>query len=208
MENENRNMAFDETNTIQMTIPERITLSAGYDGDDNHNDPSPPLSNFDETPLVDADLVMGGMPTPPSVLTIDHSVGENFVGTTTASSDSFASSSPNWHMEGDGADDDENETTLSKYTRLNTTNDFANTHGLSRSVEIVGRESNMEEDTIVLEDQSTVLGVCVELQRRLTELEKNLEYQNRVSNVWRISLLTLTFVYPIVLHYFLSSKRR
>lgn len=51
-------------------------LSAGYDGDDNLENVSQPFANstsFDETPILNPADVMGGMQTPPSVLTIDHS---------------------------------------------------------------------------------------------------------------------------------------
>ena len=76
-DDEGRNMPFDGNNKIQMSVPERITLSAGYDGDD-HGPTHPSLAGFDETPLVDSELVMAGMPTPPSVLTIDHSSASVF----------------------------------------------------------------------------------------------------------------------------------
>merc|ERR1711931_608616 len=203
------------------TIPERITLSAGYDGDDNRdhtNDLRRASTSFDESPLVDPELVMAGMPTPPSVLTIDHS-------------------SSNRHTEGDGAVEDENETSLHKYTRLrgggagHRGNDLTPDHDFddtttsvvhpgfstttaSRSMEIVGRESNMEEDNVAvlehrpLEDAATMQGLCTTLQRRLTDVEKGLEHQSRVANVWRISLLTLTVVYPFLVHYWFAGRRR
>jgi len=232
-------MAFDDSNKVQMTIPERITLSAGYDGDDNRdhsNDLRRASTSFDESPLVDPELVMAGMPTPPSVLTIDHSSANSFNTAPTGSSASFVSSSPNWHTEGDGAVEDENETSLHKYTRLrggggHRGNDLTPDHDFddtttsvvhpgfstttaSRSMEIVGRESNMDEDNVAvldhrpLDDAATMQGLCTTLQRRLTDVEKGLEHQSRVANVWRISLLTLTVVYPFLVHYWFAGRRR
>jgi len=237
MENEGRNMAFDDSNKVQMTIPERITLSAGYDGDENrdHSTRPPPAlgsTSFDETPLVDPELVMAGMPTPPSVLTIDHSSANSYHGGGggAAAGTSFVSSSPNWHTEGDGADDDESETSLHKYTRLrggpgHRGNDLTSDHDFddtttsvvhpgfstttaSRSIEIAGRESNMDEDSVTLDDAATMQRLCTNLQHRLTEVEKGLEHQNRVANVWRISLLTLTVIYPFLVHYWFGGRRR
>jgi len=212
-----RNMAFDDTNKIQMSIPERIVLSAGYDGDDNQTPTSTSSTtttsmSFDETPLVNPDFAMAGMPTPPSVLTIDHDVK--------ATTNNFASSSPLWHTEGDGAVQDENETLLHKYTRLRggggdqtvSRDDFDGVNinnRLSRSVEIVGRESNISDDSFVLaDDASTVHSLFTNIQRRLTGVEKGLEYQNRVSNVCRFSLFTIAFLYPLVLHYLFAARRR
>jgi len=230
MENESRNMAFDDSNKVQMTIPERITLSAGYDGDDNRDHATPALgsANFDETPLVDSELVMAGMPTPPSVLTIDHSSAPSYnmgSGAATGSSSSFVSSSPNWHTEGDGAVEDENETSLHKYTRLRGGNDLTPDHDFdnttasvvhpgfstsaaSRSMEIVGRESNMDDDSVALEDAASMQGLCTNLQHRLTEVEKGLEHQNRVAKVWRICLLTLAFINPFLVHFWFAGRRR
>lgn len=49
-------------------------LSAGYDGDENNDIKNyQEASAFYEPPLVNADKIMGGMHTPPSILTIDHS---------------------------------------------------------------------------------------------------------------------------------------
>lgn len=49
-------------------------LSAGYDGDDNEESTLGFRNTvFDETPIVNPTDVLGGMQTPPSVLTIDHS---------------------------------------------------------------------------------------------------------------------------------------
>ena len=52
-----------------------IVLSAGYDGDDNEQTSKGPFRNgatFDDTPILNPEDVLGGMKTPPSVLTIDH----------------------------------------------------------------------------------------------------------------------------------------
>ena len=50
-------------------------LSAGYDGDDNDEPTNSPFRNgssFEDTPILKPEDVLGGMKTPPSVLTIDH----------------------------------------------------------------------------------------------------------------------------------------
>jgi len=204
MENEGRNMAFDDTSKIQMTIPERIVLSAGYDGDDNQEISQAfcDANSFDETPLVNPDLVMAGMPTPPSVLTIDHSV-----------TNSFTSNSPNWHSEGDGAVEDENETSLHKYARLRGENDnpddFSDSEVVrqSRSIEIAGRESNIAHN-IPFDDPNAMQILFTNMQRRLTILENGLEYQSRVSNVWNCFLCTLTIVSPFIINYLFSTRKR
>ena len=202
-----RNMDF--ANKIQMTVPERITLSAGYDGDDNqdHVIVNPmtssfagDMSTFDETPLVNPDFVMAGMPTPPSVLTIDHSLGNNIV-----------SNSPNWHSEGDGAVADENETSLQKYTRLRGGNvdtsaaSYAATNGDavhgSRSTDAVGCVAGGESN-VPLDDPRAMQAMFTNMQRRLNLLEGQLQYQSRVSNVWNFLLITLVFANPFVYRYF------
>ena len=194
----------DFANKIQMTVPERITLSAGYDGDDNQDHVigqpmttsfAGDMSTFDETPLVNPDLVMAGMPTPPSVLTIDHSLQGSLV-----------SSSPNWHSEGDGAVADENETSLQKYTRLRGSTDtaavYANgdtMHG-ARGADIVGCPGG--ENSVPLDDPRAMQAMFTNMQRRLNLLENQLQYQSRVSNVWNFLLITLVFANPFVYRYF------
>eukprot|EP00794_Sanderia_malayensis_P012315 gene12315-13585_t len=66
--------ANDASRSTGMTVPERIVLSAGYDGDDNEAEVYP-LSKPDiygDQPIVPPDVLMGGMQTPPSTLTIDQ----------------------------------------------------------------------------------------------------------------------------------------
>lgn len=59
---------------IDSLIDWHSVLSAGYDGDENDDIKNyEEVPTFDEPPLVNADKIMGGMHTPPSVLTIDHS---------------------------------------------------------------------------------------------------------------------------------------
>lgn len=47
----------------------------------------------------------------------------------------------------------------------------------------------------------------ISMQRRLTLLENELEYQRRISNVWKYFLLTLSIVNPIIINYFFGKRR-
>jgi len=213
---EERNMVF--TNKIQMTVPERITLSAGYDGDDNqdignHNSAKSSfageVSSFDETPLVNPDLVMAGMPTPPSVLTIDHSLTSSFV-----------ANSPNWHSEGDGAVEDENETSLQKYTRLRGSADTTSTtgamvyangdavHGL-RGSDIAGCSGggDMGVNNIPFDDPHAMQVMLTSMQQRLNLLENEVQSQYRWSSWYRWFLLALTISQPYLYRYLFGRHR-
>ena len=63
----------DKSNEVQIFFA--LVLSAGYDGDDNEEDAVhhqvPDL--FGDQPLQPPDVLMHGMSTPPSTLTIDDS---------------------------------------------------------------------------------------------------------------------------------------
>lgn len=124
------------------------------------------------------------------------------------------SNSPNWHTEGDGAVEDENESSLHKYTRLR--GESENPDDLSgggemirqpRSIEIAGRESGSIH-AIPFDDPQAMQHLFTHMQRRLTILENGLEYQNRVNNVWKYFLLTLTVLNPFLINYFLFNRRR
>lgn len=201
-----RNVSFGDGGKMNMSIPERIVLSAGYDGDDNKDIGPPPFNDsttFDETPILNPDDVMGGMQTPPSILTIDHSA------------DLFKNNSPNWHTEGDGADDDENQSSFQKYSRQmrddldnldNQDNDFTGFIAQERSVVIAGQETDYPQH-IPFDDPRAMQKWYTSTQRRMTLLENELEYQNRVSNVWKYFLLTLSVINPFVINYFFFKRR-
>ncbi|XP_066929712.1 uncharacterized protein [Clytia hemisphaerica] len=208
MEGENsqmddRSMMFSKDGkSSEMTIPERIVLSAGYDGDD-HNEPSRSpfrngAPNFDDTPIVNPEDVLGGMKTPPSVLTIDH--GPNTFGT------------PNWHTEGDGADDSESDKKNYKYkfNRAPTDDqddDFSyGSVPAERSVVIAGQEDYLHHH-VPFDDPRAMQQWYTSMQRRLTILENEQDYQNRLSNVWKYFLLTLTVVNPFIINYFFFKRR-
>jgi len=202
MDEEHRNMMnYGDGGKMSMNIPERIVLSAGYDGDDNKEDSRSFRDNsLDETPLVNPDQVMAGMHTPPSILTIDHNTN------------SFNNDSPNWHTEGDGADEDNSLSSLQKYTQMkedaeNSQEDYSSFVS-PRSMIIAGQETQPYPGNIPFDDPRAMQKWYTSMQRRLTVLENELEYQNRVSNVWKYFLLTLSIVNPFVINYFLFSRRR
>merc|ERR1712080_163460 len=124
---------------------------------------------------------MGGMQAPPSILTIDHSASNN------------------WHSEGDGAVEGENDNP----------DDFSDSEviGQSRSIEIAGRESSIAH-SIPFDDPHAMQILYTSMERKLTSLENGLEYQNRVSNWWRYLLLSLTILNPFIITYLLSNRRR
>lgn len=203
MDNEDRNIQFGNNDSIKMSIPERIVLSAGYDGDDNLENVSQPFANstsFDDTPILNPADVMGGMQTPPSVLTIDHSA------------DVYKGNSPNRHTEGDGADDEEGQSSFQKYSRQfmddqeQQDDDFTVVVPSERSVVIAGEESGYTYH-IPFDDPQAMQRWYTSMQRRLTLLENELDYQHRVSNVWKYLLLTLTVVNPFIINYFFFKRR-
>lgn len=118
--------------------------------------------------------------------------------------------SPNWHTEGDGADDDENQNSHYRYTRMDDDQDDDFTTGsvrAERSIVIAGQEDFLNHH-IPFDDPRAMQQWYSSMQRRLTILENEQEYQNRLSNVWKYFLLTLAIVNPIIINYFFSSRRR
>ncbi|XP_065652048.1 uncharacterized protein LOC124818087 [Hydra vulgaris] len=191
---EPRNM-FDGTNKM-MSIPERIVLSAGYDGNDNEDEARSKYTiTFDEPPIINPDEVMAGMHSPPSVLTIDHSSGI------------YKRNSPNWHQEGDGADVNDSESSLFQSTqdKFDPEDDYSSIVSPKRSVMIAGQEDYYGNS---FEDMQTMQQYYASMQRRLGILENELEYQNRLSNVWKYLLLTLTIINPIIINYLFFNRRR
>lgn len=182
------NMVFGKDGKAEMSIPERIVLSAGYDGDDNQETAAfRGPSDFDDAPLVKPEDVLGGMQTPPSVLTIDHGT-------------------PNWHTEGDGADDEDTQATH-KYKFYSAPVDDQDDDFVpgERSVVIAGQEDYFNQH-VPFDNPRAMQQWYTSMQRRLTILENEQDYQNRLSNVWKYLLLTLTIINPIVINYFF--KRR
>jgi len=208
-------MAFGEgpkAAVTNMTVPERIVLSAGYDGDENRD--SEPRRRFrdstafDETPIVIPEDVMGGMQTPPSILTIDHSANL------------FQTTSPNRHSEGDGADKESMMTNMHKYTRLqpkpndeeeDEEGDISTESSLAvtpkRSVVVVGQENHYYSH-IPFDDPRAMQQWYGRMQRRLTILENQLERQQGQSAFWNYALLAMTIINPIVINYLFFSRRR
>ena len=58
------------------------------------------------------------------------------------------------------------------------------------------------------DDMQTMQQYYASMQRRLGILENELEYQNRLSNVWKYLLLTLTIINPIIINYLFFNRRR
>lgn len=75
-----------------------------------------------------------------------------------------------------------------------------------RSVVIAGEESGYTYH-IPFDDPQAMQRWYTSMQRRLTLLENELDYQHRVSNVWKYLLLTLTVVNPFIINYFFFKRR-
>ena len=76
-----------------------------------------------------------------------------------------------------------------------------------RPVVIAGEENHYRNSTIPFDDQWAMQKWYISMQRRLTLLENELEYQRRISNVWKYFLLTLSIVNPIIINYFFGKRR-
>ena len=120
-------------------------------------------------------------------------------------------SPPNWHTEGDGADDNDNQN-KSKYRFDHTaTDDLDDDFNYSnvppeRSVVIAGQEDYFNHH-VPFDDPRAMQQWYTSMQRRLTILENEQDYQNRLSNVWKYFLLTLTIVNPFIVNYFFFKRR-
>lgn len=200
-----RNMAFNEGSHIQMSVPERIVLSAGYDGDDNRDNSQSftGVNGFYDTPLVNPDLVMAGMETPPSVLTINHSVTKDFINTPSASS---------YNSKEDGVTEVKSDVGERRNSQLRFENE--NSEKLTRSVvvqerslEQVSRERDYGHNSM-FDDPDSIQNSVTNMQRRMTILENKLAQQNRSTNMWKFLLFTFTLLNPFLINYFFSSRRR
>lgn len=174
---------------MNMVIPERIVLSAGYDGDDDKEEPQRRFRDstaFDDTPLVSPEAVMAGMQTPPSVLTIDFS------------------NAPIYHSEGDGADESATET--HKYSRLqalhnqddddsdNDDRNFSSTP--QRSSIVVGQEDRKNSSLMI--DSNDMRRNVISINQRLTILESMLTQQRRdLRRSQNYSLINITVTVAI-----------
>lgn len=123
----------------------------------------------------------------------------------------FNRNSPNWHTEGDGADDDENKNSHLRYQTQRgdeeIDDDFNHgTQRAERSIVIAGQEDYLNHH-IPYDDPRAMQQWYANMQRRLTILENEQEYQNRISNVWKYFLLTLSIVNPILINYFFFKRR-
>eukprot|EP00112_Aurelia_sp_Birch-Aquarium-sp1_P026898 Seg984.12 transcript_id=Seg984.12/GoldUCD/mRNA.D3Y31 product="hypothetical protein" protein_id=Seg984.12/GoldUCD/D3Y31 len=180
---------------MNMTVPERIVLSAGYDGDDNDEEESqiskPDL--FGDQPLMPPDVLMVGMHTPPSTLTIDHSDATYARQSRSQAGDGSDSSHPQFqtlamlqNQYDDSQDSDDDESRLSLNERE------------SERMALVGRE----DERLVVNRQLSF----AQLQRRVRMLENELIDTQRSHSIWKIVLVALTVINPILLSYF--TRRR
>lgn len=177
----------DMKRTLDMTVPERIVLSAGYDGDDNEVEEM--LDIYGDQPIMPPDVLMVGMHTPPSTLTIDHSE--------TTYSRSQA---------GDGSD-----TSHPQFQNIAMLKRQYDDHGDSDSESRVSLEEKASERMAVVgreDDQLIHLDPMSlkQLQRRVRMLENELVDTQRSNNIWKILLLALTIVNPFLFNFFKGKR--
>jgi len=180
---------------IDMTMPERIVLSAGYDGDDNEEDAVhhqvPDL--FGDQPLQPPDVLMHGMSTPPSTLTIDDSEATYARSSRAQAGDGSASSHPQFQtlamLEEQYQDDSDVESRFGNIARLERENE---------RLALVGKE----DDHMIINPQLSLN----QLQRRVRMLENELIENEKAQSMWKFFLLALTFINPLLMSYFMRRR--
>lgn len=177
---------------IGMTVPERIVLSAGYDGDDNKDEHQLP-DLFGDQPLKPPDVLMHGMSTPPSTLTIDDSDATYARSSRPQAGDGSPSSHPQFQtlamLQEQYQDNSEMEGRSSSVEK---------SEGGSKRLAVVGKE----DDSLILNRQLSLN----QLQRRIRMLESELVDNQRSQSVWKIMLLALTFINPFLVSYFMRRR--